>query len=199
MLSAATDIPISADLENGFANSTQAVADTVRQAALAGVVGGSIEDYDSEEGRIYDFNHAVERIHAACEAAHDLDVPFALTARAENFLRATPDLDDTIKRLQAFEQAGADVLYAPGLRTLEEVRTVVASVDKPINVLAPLLYPVHVEDLASAGVRRISTGGSLCYAAMSPLLKAGREMLERGSFDWLTEIAPPAEIRGILR
>lgn len=135
-LSEVTDVPLSADLENGFADDPQSVARTIRLAAEAGVVGGSIEDYSGE--RIYDFEHAVERVKAAVEAARSLDFPFTLTARAENLLRGRQDLDDTIRRLQAYAQAGADVLYAPGLRTLDEIREVCRAVDKPVNVLAAL-------------------------------------------------------------
>ena len=198
VLAGATRLPISADLENGFAHAPAAVAETIRQVAATGIVGGSIEDYDPEAGCIYDFEHAVERVHAATEAARALDFPFALTARAENFLRGNPDLDDTIARLRAFEAAGAHVLYAPGLRTLDEVRAVVAAVRRPINVLAPLLYPASMADLAAAGARRVSVGGALCYAAMAPILAAGREMLAEGTFSWLAAIAPPAEIRDML-
>ncbi|MDD9946735.1 MAG: isocitrate lyase/phosphoenolpyruvate mutase family protein [Myxococcales bacterium] len=197
-LADATDVPVTADLENGFASSPDAVADTIRKAAQTGIVGGSIEDYDPEGDRIYDLGHAVERVQAAVEAARELPFPFALTARAEGRLRKNDDLNTVIKRLQAFQSAGADVLYAPGLTTLDEVRRVVEAVDRPVNVLASMLYPATVAELADAGARRISIGGALCYAAMSPILKAGKEMLNDGSFSWIETIVSPSELRDVL-
>lgn len=180
----ATDLPLSADLENGYADSPEEVANTIRAVAETGVAGGSIEDHTRDPKRpIYDFDLAVERVHAAAEAAHALDRPFTLTARAENHLWGSTDLDDTIRRLKAFEAAGADVLYAPGLTSLDAVRQVVASVDRPVNVLAPPLRDVSVEQLAAAGVIRISVGGALAQAAMGTLVTAGRAMRERGRFD----------------
>lgn len=180
----ATDLPLSADLENGYADSPEEVANTIRAVAETGVAGGSIEDHTREPKRpIYDFDLAVERVHAAAEAAHALDRPFTLTARAENHLWGGTDLDDTIRRLKAFEAAGADVLYAPGLTSLDVVRQVVASVDRPVNVLAPPLRDVTVRQLAAAGVSRISVGGALAKAAIGTLVTAGREMRERGRFD----------------
>ncbi|MDQ3917203.1 MAG: isocitrate lyase/phosphoenolpyruvate mutase family protein, partial [Acidobacteriota bacterium] len=162
-------------------------------------VGGSIEDYGGEpSNRIYDFNLAVERVHAAAEAARSLDFPFTLTARAENLLRGRQDLDDTIRRLQAFEAAGADVLYAPGLKTLEEVRLVARASGKPLNVLAPMLEGVTVAQLADAGAKRISVGGALWRAAVAALLRAGAEMLERGSFGWTSDLASGAEVERLL-
>lgn len=179
----ATGIPVSADLENGFADEPAAVARTVVLAAEAGVVGGSIEDWSGSE--IYDFDFAVERVRAAAEAAHSLDFPFLLTARAENLLRGRPDLDDTIRRLQAYSRAGADVLYAPGLQTLDDLRAVCRAVDKPVNVLAPFFTDITVSELAAAGATRISIGGALADAAIAATLKAGRELLQSGSFGWL--------------
>lgn len=197
LLADVTDVPLSADLENGFADDPEAVAGTIRRAAEAGVVGGSIEDYSGE--RIYDFAHAVERVQAAVAAARSLDFPFTLTARAENLLRGRQDLDDTIRRLQAFSDAGADVLYAPGLRTLDEVREVCGAVDKPVNVLAPFLRGVTVAELADAGVRRVSIGSALANAVLGTLLDAGREMLKRGGFGWVAGMAKDDDLRTLLR
>ena len=157
---AATDLPVSADLEDGFGAAPETCAETIRLACGVGLVGGSIEDATGDPSTpIHDFSHAVERVHAAAEAARTL--PFLLTARAENFLWGRPDLDDTIKRLQAFSAAGAHVLYAPGLPDLEAIRTVCAAVDKPVNVVMGLKGPRYsVADLSDAGVRRVSVGGS---------------------------------------
>ena len=198
-LSAATDLPVSADLENCFAREPEGVAETIVLAARAGVVGGSVEDYTGDPSDpVYDFGLAVERVRAAAEAAHALDFPFTLTARAENLIRGRQDLDDTVRRLQAFEAAGADVLYAPGLRTLDEVRRVAGALGKPLNVLAPPLGGVTVAQLAEAGARRISTGGALARAAVTALLRAGREMLDGGDFGWASELASPAEVSKLL-
>jgi 2-methylisocitrate lyase-like PEP mutase family enzyme len=195
-LSAATELPVSADLENCFADDPAQAAETIGLAARAGVVGCSIEDYTGDPSNpIYDFGLAVERVHAAVEAARALDFPFTLTARAENFLRGRQDLDDTIRRLQAFEAAGADVLYAPGLKTLEEVRLVTGASVKPLNVLAPMLEGVTVAQLADAGAKRISVGGALWRAAVATLLRAGAEMLERGSFGWTSDLTSGAEVK----
>ncbi len=195
-LAAVTAIPISADLENGFADDPAAAGETIRLAAEAGMVGGSIEDYSGHD--IYDFELAVERVQAAVEVARSLDFPFTLTARAENLLRGRNDLDDTIRRLQAFARAGADVLYAPGLKTLDEVREVCRAVDKPVNVLSPFIDGVTVAELAEAGARRISVGSTLANAAIGAILRAGREMLDDGSFGWLAGIAPGKELQRLL-
>ncbi|HEY0173653.1 MAG TPA: isocitrate lyase/phosphoenolpyruvate mutase family protein [Pyrinomonadaceae bacterium] len=198
-LCAAVALPVSADLENCFADEPEAAAATILAGAEAGLVGGSIEDYGGDPSNpIYDFGLAVERVHAAAGAARSLDFPFVLTARAENLLRGRADLDDTIRRLQAFEAAGADVLYAPGLRTLEEVRLVAGALSKPLNVLAPPLGGVTVAELADAGARRISLGGALARAAISALLRAGAEMRERGSFGWAADLASGAEVARLL-
>jgi 2-methylisocitrate lyase-like PEP mutase family enzyme len=198
-LAAATDLPVSADLENCFADDPAEAAETIGLAARAGVVGCSIEDYTGDPlNPIYDFGLAVERVHAAVEAARSLDFPFTLTARAENLLRGRQDLDDTIRRLQAFEAAGADVLYAPGLKTLAEVRLVASASVKPLNVLAPMLEGVTVAQLADAGAKRISVGGALWRAAVAALLRAGAEMLERGSFGWTSDLASGAEVNRLL-
>ncbi|MDA8020484.1 MAG: isocitrate lyase/phosphoenolpyruvate mutase family protein [Thermoanaerobaculia bacterium] len=191
---AAVDVPVSADLENGFGHEPDAVADLIRHAAETGLVGGSIEDYSGgADGYIYEFDLAVERIQAAVEAVRGLNTPFFLTARAENLLRGKTDLDDTIRRLQAFEQAGADSLYAPALRTLDEVRQVVSSVTRPLNVLGPMVENASVDELADAGAKRISVGGALARAALGGLFSAADD-LQRGGFSWLRGAASGAEI-----
>ena len=198
-LSAATELPVSADLENCFADDPAEVGDTIILGARAGLVGGSIEDYGGEPSKgIYDFGLAVERVHAAAEAARSLDFPFTLTARAENLIRGKNDLDDTIRRLQAFEAAGADVLYSPGLKTLDEVRVVSGALTKPLNVLAPLLKGVTVAQLAGAGAKRISVGGALARAALTALLRASAEMREAGSFAWTSDLASSADVKKLL-
>ena len=198
-LCTATDLPVSADLENCFADDPKQAANTILLAAEAGVVGASIEDYSNDASKpIYDFGLAVERVHAAVEAARSLGFPFTLTARAENLLRGRPDLDDTIRRLQAFEKAGADVLYAPALTTLEQVRTVTGAVSRPVNVLAPALRGVTLAQLAEAGAKRISVGGALARTAIAALLRAGREMRDQGSFVWTSDLASGGEIKKLL-
>jgi 2-methylisocitrate lyase-like PEP mutase family enzyme len=182
-LSAATELPVSADLENGFAEDPAEVARTITLAAAAGVVGGSIEDYEGGDSpRIYDVSLAVERIHAAVEAARAVGFPFMLTARAENLLRGRLDLDDTIRRLQAFEAAGADVLYAPGLTTLEQVRTVTGALTKPVNVLGVMLPGVTVQELSAAGAKRISVGGAFAKVATTALQRAATKLRDEGRF-----------------
>ena len=171
----ATPLPVSGDLENGFGDAPETAAETIRLAADAGLVGASIEDATGDPDRpIYDASLAAERIAAAAEAARALPFPFTLTARAENFLYGRPDLDDTIRRLQAFEAAGADVLYAPGLRDLSAIRTVCGAVGKPVNVIMGLAGAAFsVDDLAAAGVRRISVGSAFARAALGAFLRGG--------------------------
>jgi 2-methylisocitrate lyase-like PEP mutase family enzyme len=159
-------------------------------------VGGSIEDWSGEE--IYDFNHAVERVQAAVEVARSLDFPFMLTARAENLLHGRMDMDDTIRRLQAFEAAGADVLYAPGLRTVDDVQTVTSAVSKPVNVLVVMIPGVTAAQMEAVGAKRLSIGGALARGALSPVLRAGKEMMEQGSFGWTGDLAANNEIRALL-
>jgi 2-methylisocitrate lyase-like PEP mutase family enzyme len=180
----ATTLPVSADLEDGFGPSPQDCAETIREAAKIGLCGGAIEDATGNAAQpIHDFNLAVERIHAAVEAKPTAD--FLITARAENFIYDRPDLDDTIRRLQAFEKAGADVVYAPGLPDIETVRTVCASVSVPVNVVVGLSETAYtVDDLSSAGVRRISTGGSLVRAAFGEMIRAARELEEHGTYNY---------------
>jgi 2-methylisocitrate lyase-like PEP mutase family enzyme len=201
VLAAATDLPVSADLENGYADEPRAAAELIRLAAEAGVVGGSIEDATGDPaGPIYDFTLAVERVQAAVEVARALTFPFVLTARAENLLHGRPDLDDTIRRLQAFEQAGADVLYAPGVRDLTTIRTVAASVGKPLNVVMSAADPgLTVAQLAEAGVKRISVGGALSRLALAAFLRGAREMKEQGGFTWVRDTVPSRELEAAWR
>ena len=181
---AATDLPVSGDLENGFGDAPEVVAETIRLAAAAGLAGGSIEDQSREDRSIYEHEHAVERIRAAVEAARALSFPFTLTARCENYLAGRPDLDDTLRRLQAYQEAGADVLYAPGLTSLSDIREVVRSVDRPVNVLALGNGP-SVAELAEAGVSRISVGGAFAYAALGALVEAATELRDQGTYGYL--------------
>lgn len=196
----ATPLPVSADLENGFGDAPEDCAETIRQAAAAGLVGGSIEDATGRPGdRIYPLPLAVERIEAAVRAARSLPFHFMLTARAENHLNGIDDLDDTIRRLQAYAAAGADVLYAPGLRTREDIRQVVQAVaPKPVNVVAGLSGPnLSVAELADLGVRRVSLGSSFARAAYGAFLRAAQEVRERGSFDFSAQAVPFAQINAM--
>jgi 2-methylisocitrate lyase-like PEP mutase family enzyme len=178
-LDEATALPLSVDLENGYGPAPEDAALAITRAAEAGAVGGSIEDYDPS-GRIYDRDHAVERVVAAAEAAGRLDFPFTLTARAENHVRGNPDLEDTIGRLQAFDRAGADVLYAPGLGSGEEIAAVCRAVAKPVNVLAgPRL---SLSEIVDAGAQRVSVGGGFAWAAVNGLVAAAEELRDSGSF-----------------
>jgi len=201
----ATDLPVAADLENGFGHSPEAAAETIRRAGVeAGLVGGSIEDATGDATKpLYDFDHAVERVAAAAEAARALSFPFVLVGRAENYLHGRPDLDDTIRRLQAYARAGADALYAPGLTRAEDIRTVCSSVDKPVNVLMGLSNAAGVrytvDELAALGVRRISLGSSLSRAALGAFVRAARELKEQGTFEFAKDATPYAELNGIMR
>jgi 2-methylisocitrate lyase-like PEP mutase family enzyme len=183
----ATDLPVSADLEKGFGDSPDAAAETIRAAAATGLAGCSLEDATGDAQRpIFDFNLAVERIAAAVEAKRKLPTDFVLTARCENHLwLEQPDLDDTIRRLQAFEQAGADVLYAPGLRDLDTIRTVCRAVTKPVNVMMGMgVSPYGVAELADAGVKRVSVGPALTMAAFTGFIEAAKEIKEQGTFNF---------------
>jgi 2-methylisocitrate lyase-like PEP mutase family enzyme len=186
-LDRATDLPLSVDLENGYGADPESAAQAITRVAEAGAVGGSIEDYDHSHG-IYELAHAVERVAAAVEAARRLELPFVLTARAENHIRGNPDLEDTIERLQAFEAAGADVLYAPGLRTSTEIRAVCEAVSKPVNVLA--LPALSMAEIVDAGARRISVGGSLTWTAVSAMAAAAATIRDRGDFSSLGTSPP---------
>jgi 2-methylisocitrate lyase-like PEP mutase family enzyme len=195
-IAAATELPVAADLENGFGDSPEKAAETIRLAGeISGVVGGSIEDAtDNPRKPIYDFQHAVERMAAAAQAARALPFPFVLVGRAENFLHGRPDLDDTIRRLQAFEAAGADVLYAPGITRLDDIRTLCASLKKPLNVLVGMKgASFSVTRLAALGVRRISLGAALTRTALGAFLRAAREIKEHGTFSFLEEALSFAE------
>lgn len=196
----ATSLPVAADLENGYGPSPEAAAETIRLAGGVGLVGGSIEDSSGDPKQpIYDFAHAVERITAAVEAARSLPFPFMLVARAENFLHGRPRLDDTIRRLQAFESAGADVLFAPGLTRAEDIRRVCSAVSKPVNVIMGLQGAVFsVAELAEMGVRRISVGSSLARAALGAFLRAAREIREQGTFRFAEQALPFAEANGLM-
>ncbi len=187
VICAATDLPVSADLEKGFGDAPADAAETIRRAAEVGLVGGSIEDATgSKDKPLFDFNHAVERVAAAAEAARKLPFRFTLTARTENFLRGNPDLDDTIKRLKAFEKAGADVLFAPGLPDLAAVKRVCSALKKPFNFMVGIKgKSFSVAELEAAGVRRISLATSLYRAAMSSMITAASEVKEKGSFGYL--------------
>ena len=188
----ATDLPVSADLENCFDDRPEGVAETIRLAADTGVVGGSIEDATGKSAKpIYDFGLAVERVRAGVETVRGLGIPFVLTARAENFLFGRPDLSDTIRRLQAFQEAGADVLYAPGLRSREDIATVVRSIDRPLNVIMGLQgVTLTVAELAAVGVKRVSLGSTLTRAALGGFLRAARELREHGSFSFAEDAVP---------
>ena len=197
----ATDLPVSADLENGWSADPKDVAVVIDRAIRVGLVGGSIEDSTSTQGEpIYDLGLAVERIQAAVDAARRKKIPFMLTARSENFLHGRPDLDDTIRRLQAFQEAGADVLYAPGLRSKEEVASVVSSVDRPVNVVMGLAgFEGSVQDLAELGVTRISVGSSFARAALGAFDRAAREVLKEGSFTYSADALPHGDLNALLR
>jgi 2-methylisocitrate lyase-like PEP mutase family enzyme len=197
---AATLLPVSADLEKGFGDAPADAAETIRLAAGVGLVGGSIEDATgSRDKPLYDIAHAAERVAAAVKAARGLPFRFTLTARTENFLRGNPDLDDTIRRLQAFEAAGADVLFAPGLPDLAAVRKVCASVKKPVNFMAGIKgRSFSVAELEAAGVRRISLATSLYRAAMTGLADAAREVKDKGSFGYLERCLSTAELNAFM-
>jgi 2-methylisocitrate lyase-like PEP mutase family enzyme len=193
----ATDLPVNADLENCGADDPRTAARAITRAAEAGCVGGSIEDYSGDPRKpIYDFSLAVERVTAAVEAARALPFPFTLTARAENLLHGRNDLDDTIRRLQAFEAAGADVLYSPGVHDIETIRLVASSVGKPFNLVMGFADPtLTIDQIAAAGVKRISVGGAMARVALAAFLKCAREMKDQGAFTYVREMAPIREVR----
>ena len=195
-ISSATELPVSADLENGFGDSPAIAAETIKLAAAAGVIGGSIEDATGRADHpIYEIDHAVERVRAAVEAARSLSFPFTLTARAENYLHGRPDLKDTILRLQAYQAAGADVLYAPGLATKDDIAAVVRAVDRPVNVVMGLKgVQLSLAELSALGVKRVSVGSALSRAALGAFLRAAREMREHGTFTFAAQAATSKEI-----
>jgi 2-methylisocitrate lyase-like PEP mutase family enzyme len=194
MLAASVDVPINADLGNCFGDDPPTVAETIRLAAETGIAGASVEDMKGDR-TIYDIGLAAERVRAAAEAAQALPFPFVLTARAENYLVGKPDLDDTIKRLLAYEEAGADVLYAPGLRTREDISAVVEAVDRPVNVISGIPgFTLTMDDLGELGVRRVSLGSALTSYAATSLFDAAREMLDRGTFSFVERNRPLRKI-----
>jgi 2-methylisocitrate lyase-like PEP mutase family enzyme len=194
----ATHLPVSADLQDGFGRSPESCAETIRLAAQTGLAGGSIEDATGDESDpIYEFKLAVERVAAAAKVAHEGH--FVLTARAENYLHGRPDLRDTIRRLQSFAEAGADVLYAPGLPSLEVIREVCACVSKPVNVLMGLKGTTYsVEQIAAAGAKRISVGGALARAALGAFVRAAREIKDKGTFTFAAEAIPHADVTAFM-
>ncbi|MDQ3171922.1 MAG: isocitrate lyase/phosphoenolpyruvate mutase family protein [Acidobacteriota bacterium] len=196
----ATDLPVAADLENGFGHAPEAAAETIRLAGGVGLVGGSIEDASGDPRRpIYDFAHAVERVAAAVDAARAMPFPFVIVGRAENFLHGRPDLDDTIRRLQAFEAAGAEALFAPGASAPDQIRAICASVTRPVNVVMGFKGATHsVEVLAELGVRRISLGSSLSRAALGGFLRAAREIREHGTFGYVEDALPYDEANELI-
>jgi 2-methylisocitrate lyase-like PEP mutase family enzyme len=197
----ATDLPVNADLENGFADAPEEAAESIRLASQAGLAGGSIEDYTGDPSApIYDFDFAVARVRAAVAMARSLPVPFVLTARAENLIRGRNDMADTIRRLQAYAAAGADVVYAPGLKSIAEIRAVVSAVDCPVNVVTGWLDPdITAAQVADAGAKRISVGGALNRVALAAFLEAARAMKDQGSFAWMRRMAPLPQLSELFR
>jgi 2-methylisocitrate lyase-like PEP mutase family enzyme len=195
----ATPLPVSADLENGFGDEPAAAAETIRLAAATGLVGGSIEDFSGRaDNPIYELEYPVERVRAAVEVARALPFTFTLTARAENFLHGRPGIKNTIRRLQAFQEAGADVLYAPGLTTRDDIAAVVGSVDRPVNVVMGLRgVQLNLAELSAIGVKRISVGSALARTALGAFLRAAQEMREHGTFTFAKDAADPREIGAI--
>ena len=198
---AATDLPVSADLENGFGDDPETVAETIRLGAAAGLVGGSIEDSTTRrDDPIYELEHAAERVRAAAEVAHSLPFPFALTARAENYLFGRRDLNGTIRRLQAYQEAGADVLYAPGLAIKEDIAAVVSSLDRPVNVLMGLPgVRLSLADLSEIGVSRISLGSVLSRVAFGAFIRAAEEMRDHGTFSFGDDIVRFRDISAMMK
>jgi 2-methylisocitrate lyase-like PEP mutase family enzyme len=204
LIADATSLPVAVDLENGFGDAPEICAETIRLAAEAGLVGGSIEDATGDpEHPIYDFAHAVERIAAAVETARALESPFVLVGRAENFGHGRPDLDDTIRRIQAYAAAGADVVYAPGITRPDDIRTVCASVSKPVNVVMGLVSAsgaptLTVAELAALGVKRISVGSAMSRAALGAFIRAAKEVRDRGTFVFAKDAIPYAEANALM-
>jgi 2-methylisocitrate lyase-like PEP mutase family enzyme len=199
-IASATDLPVTADLENGFGDFPEVVAETFELAAVAGLVGGSIEDMSRQPGRpIYEIGFAIERVRAAAEVVSALPFAFTLTARAENYLAGRPDLGDTIKRLQAYQAAGADVLYAPGVVTQDDIATIVKSVDRPVNVVMGLQgAQLSLAELSAIGVKRVSVGSALSRAALGAFLRAAREMREHGTFTFAQQAVGYRDINAML-
>jgi 2-methylisocitrate lyase-like PEP mutase family enzyme len=197
----ATNLPVNADLENGYGDSPEFAAETIRLAALAGAVGGSIEDYSGKTDRpIYELTHAADRIRATAEAVRKLPFTFTFTARAENYLHGRPDLKDTIKRLQAYQEAGANVLYAPGLSSKEDIAAVVSSLDRPVNVLAALPgVPLTLADFSALGVKRVSVGSAFSRSAYGAAIHAAREMREHGTFTFADQAISFQDLTAIFK
>jgi len=200
-IAAATDLPVSADLENGYGDTPEIVAQTIRLAAEAGLAGGSIEDLSGRaDGAVYEPGHAADRVRAAAEVVRNLPFRFTLTARAENYLVGRPDLKDTINRLQAYQEAGADVLYAPGLKTKEDIASVVRSVDRPVNVIMGLQgVQMSLAELSALGVKRVSVGSALSRAALGAFLRAAHEMGDHGTFGFAEDAVSYRDISGIFK
>src|SRR5271155_441405 len=199
-IASATDLPVSADLENGYGDDPAAVAQSIKLAADAGLVGGSIEDSFGADGAVYEIKHAAERIRAAAEVVRNLPFRFTLTARAENYLVGRPDLKDTINRLQAYQEAGADVLYAPGLKTKEDIAAIVRAVDLPVNVIMGLEgVQMSLAELSALGVKRVSVGSALSRAALGAFLRAAREMREHGTFGFSEDAVSYRDISAIFK
>ena len=197
-LAAATRVPINVDFENAFAESPEEVANNILRLAATGVAGCSIEDWSRDQERLYERDEAADRVQAAVEAVASLDCEFQLTARCENFLHGVKDLDDTIERLQAYSAAGAQVLYAPGLTSLEQVKQVKDATDKPLNVLGVNIPDASLQELRAAGATRVSVGGALAWVQFQALYECGRAMLDEGRFDWVSRISAGKEIRRLL-
>lgn len=197
----ATSLPVSADLQNGFGHSPQEAAQTILEAALTGIVGGSIEDASGiNDTPIYDISLAKERIQAASEAAKALPFKFMLTARADNYLHGRPDVKDTIVRLQAYQEAGADVLFAPGIQSIEDIKSIISSIDRPLNIIMGFQgVQLDVTILRELGVRRVSIGGSLARAAYSALIMAGKELLNEGTFSYANNVISGKELNAIFQ
>ena len=200
-IASATDLPVSGDLENGYGDAAEDAAETIRLGATAGLVGGSIEDATGRpDHAIYEKEHAIERVRAAAEAARALPFTFTLTGRAENYLHGRPDLKDTIQRLQAYQEAGTDVLYAPGLASKEDIAAVVSSVDRPVNVLMGLQgVQLSQAELSEIGVKRISVGSALTRAALGVFLRAAREMRQHGTFTFADEAVSYRDISAMFK
>jgi 2-methylisocitrate lyase-like PEP mutase family enzyme len=199
-IASATDLPVSADLENGYGDDPDTVAQTIKLAADAGLVGGSIEDSFGGDGAVYEIGQAAERIRAAAEVVRSLPFRFALTARAENYLVGRNDLKDTIARLQAYQEAGADVLYAPGLKTKDEIAAVVGSVDRPVNVIMGLQgVQMSLAELSALGVKRVSVGSALSRAALGAFLRAAHEMRDNGTFNFAEDAVSYREISAMFK
>ena len=198
-LAAATDIPLNADFENGFSDEKAKLRDNVLRLIETGIAGLSIEDFSRDKLTIYSKDEAADRLAVVMEAIQQSGIPVLLTVRAENLIRGVDDPDDTLERLQAYSATGAHVLYSPGLTTLEQIQRFIAATDKPMNILAPFFVGASVPQLADLGVTRVSTGGALNWAAVNPLITAGKEMLEQGSFNWLTGMAKGTQVQALLK